>query len=845
MLKKILFLILFFICMGINIYFRLLPAYFPQLKKEAQVKTEEKIRQDAFKKVEELYPDFNPLAKNEIVKEITETEKKTKKIKEEVEEEYEKLKDKFQDDRGQTYLLEFDSYHWMRYIENILKNDHPGDKKVGGQSYDSYMLAPMGTEIVYARFSFYLAAFLYRTFSFLFESLPLTKFLFYLPVFYAFVFLTLLYLFCRYIFSDLAAFFCTLFVGLSRLFLFKSCAGWFDYDSLALIFPLVIAWLLISALRNKEKIKKLIFYSVLASFFLGLYAYTWVGWWFIFIVVGIAFIIGLANTYLINYKEKEKTNRGALNYLVSGSIFLAGGIAFCIIVAHINPIKFIFDGIKQNLNLGTPLFSSIWPNIYYTVGELQKANAEAMVEFLHGSLPFALSLIGMLWIYIKEKRSEKKDFLNIMFFWTIFMLFASLKARRFVIFLSLPLGLFFGGFVDEIAKIIKVKLSHNLKGGLIGLIIFLIASCWIIDTFIKEASTAANSIYPIMNDSWSEAMTYIKKNTPENSIINSWWDYGNIFETEGKRRVIFDNQSQNRPLAFWMAQVLLSADEEEAIRILRMLNNASDKTFDLLNQHIKDPFKSIVILEKLLASNAEDAKDILEKAKIPSHLVKKILDGLYKKPPPAYFIVEGSMILKMPSISFLGNWNFKKLYVRKNIYKNKEEILEGLNEIFNLTPDESKDLYEEDIFTSLTKEPYEGLSQRLKFYSSSVKGAKGEERGNIVYFDNDSIYDLNLNQILFFSPKESKYKIPENAFVFREGNFKKMSFKDSNTDMSVLVILEDDKYSSMFLDEELANSLFVHLYFLKGKKLKFFEPFYSDDEACIYVYRIKWEEFNE
>jgi hypothetical protein len=271
-----------------------------------------------------------------------------------------------------------------------------------------------------------------------------------------------------------------------------------------------------------------------------------------------------------------------------------------------------------------------------------------------------------------------------------------------------------------------------------------------------------------------------------------------------------------------------------------MVNNASDRTFDLLNERIKNPFRCIAILEKLLNSKRKDAQDILKKEKIPSRLIKEILDDLYKKPAPGYFIVEKSMIPKMPQISFLGGWDFRKLYVRENVRKGKKEILKDLAKVFGLTPEVSNTLYQEAVLTAIGAGINEGLSQRRKFYTPLTKGKK---KGNLIYFDNGLIYDLNAEgAILFFH--EGRYRIPKYAFVFKDGKITEMNFEDSDADISVLVIAENEEYNSIFLDRELATSLFSRLYFMKGKGLKYFEPFYSDDEAHIYVYRIKWEEFD-
>jgi len=842
--RSLLPLFFFIFCIGINIYFRLFPAYFPQLKKEAEKKVEQLMRDNSSKAVEELYPHLNSLSEEVVIDETVRMMKKDrKKVREQVDKVYKSLKDNFQNEKGRTYLLELDPYHWMRYVKNILNHGYPGDERRGNKSYDTYMLAPIGNEIGKVKFPFYLASFLYKGFTFFFKGMDVESFLFYLPIFYTFLFLSCLYFFCKHFFSDLAGFFTVLFVGLNGLLLQKSCAGWFDYDVFTLFFPLIIVWLIISSLKNKDKLSKLIFYSLSASFFLGVFAYSWVGWWFIFFIIGISFLFGIVNAYLINYSDKEKAKKEIVGYLLSGGIFLIGSILFCGVIAHINLVKDIFASLQYHKWLGSSLSASIWPNTYYTVGELQKVTPEAMVKYLYGRVVFILSLGGMLWIYLKKRR-EEPDFLNIMFFWVMLMVFVTLKGGvRFIVFVSLPLGIFLGGFVEEISQIVKKEFIEKGQRGMVGFIIFLGFLFWITNLFFKSGYSAASSSYPLMNDSWAKAMRFIRENTPKEAIINSWWDYGNIFEAVGERRVIFDGQSQNTPLAYWMGRVLVNPNEEEAIRILRMMNNASYKTFTFLNQYIKDPFRCYVVLEKLLKLNKEEAKEVLRKEKLPASGIEKVLADLFKKPAPAYFIVEGSMISKMPHIAFLGKWDIKKLYVKKHLSQSKEKVLKGLQEIFGLSSEESNAIYQETVLALSSKKANEALSKRLRFHPPLVKGRKEK---NIVYFDgNGLIYNLDTYEAIFYWPPARGYKIPRYVCVFEDGKLKRVNFENSNAEISVLVIKDKDSYSSIFLNGELAGSLFTRLFFFRGKEVKFFEPVYSDDNAKIYVYRIKWEAINE
>jgi dolichyl-diphosphooligosaccharide--protein glycosyltransferase len=83
----------------------------------------------------------------------------------------------------------------------------------------------------------------------------------------------------------------------------------------------------------------------------------------------------------------------------------------------------------------------------------------------------------------------------------------------------------------------------------IPLVIFLL--------FIISFNTAAgyfysNSMGPMMNTQWYEAMDFLANETPENSNVLSWWDFGYIFQYYGKRPTVSDGGWGPRdPVADW------------------------------------------------------------------------------------------------------------------------------------------------------------------------------------------------------------------------------------------------------------------------------------------------------
>ena len=109
---------------------------------------------------------------------------------------------------------------------------------------------------------------------------------------------------------------------------------------------------------------------------------------------------------------------------------------------------------------------------------------------------------------------------------------------------------------------------------------------------------------PIFNSTWDEALTKIKTDTPTDSIVNTWWAPGHFVKAIAHRGVPFDGASLNQSaVGYWMANMYLAQDENQARGILRMLNSSGNKATDYL---VKCGLKLSDATTLLLAIASED-----------------------------------------------------------------------------------------------------------------------------------------------------------------------------------------------------------------------------------------------
>ncbi len=834
--KRIIFIVSLSFVLGANIYFRAGSIYLPQLKDQAKSIVEQKIRQEVIKGIDEKFSDLNIFAKKTLANvALSDYKKQNKKeVEKLIQENYFKLKDPYQDAAGQTYLSELDCWDWAKYTENVFHSGHVGDKVVDGKELNSFMLAPSGSYISWNNFLFYFSSFLYKVFSFI-NPAPLFNFLFYLPLFFTAVFIVLLYLFCFYHWDNLTAVITSLFVGLSPIFLSRSCAGWFDTDIFNLLFPLLIVWSYLLAC-SASSVHLRTRHMCIAGFWVGLFCCTWQYWWFIATIIFVCEAYSMVNLVFIYWQYKEENFALFRQRLFSLSSFLLFSSFWVIIFSGIQPLKDLYGQIQHAFNLNTSLTVSIWPNVYSTVSELRKVDIVSLAKSIGGVGLLFLPVVslGGLFIFVFSKKKctvFQREAIVIMIFWFMSMCIACLKGIRFSMFIIVPLGLSLGWGVSELCKYYKTK--KIMLGYIAVIVIALMAGLF------NNAYSLFRGTYPLMGDTWYRALTQIKEYTPKEAIINSWWDFGDWFRVVANRRVIFDGQSQDMPQAYWMARVLITNNEKEAIRILRMLNNGGNKAFDIINEHIKDPIKSVIFLKKLLSCDILEAKNSLAKF-LPPLAAKDVSKILFNKPDKAYFVVDSTMQYKIFPISYIGNWDFVKFYINKNINKKtKEEITRQLSE-WGIDSSQARKLYDEAILVSQGNLDL-WLSPRLQLRGGIEMGS---ERNGAVFFDNGLVYNPKEQTVDMYSSADRKYITPGSLFILKQGKLEEISYPGNDLNPSVLIFKnQKEEYRCIAFDRELAGSLFARLLFLKGKGLKYFKPFIEEEgeDNYIGVFEIVWD----
>lgn len=895
---KTVFLIL--IPLIISIYLRMMPAYLPATDDWAENSVYSGIKNQIKDQIDQQYPNLPDANKDPLVE--TEFKKIIKQEKSMIEQQIkgtsEYFKSRLKNDNGQTYLLAIDPYFWMRKAENIVEHGYPGDEIKNGVQWNNHMLAPTGRPSDVS-FHSYFEAYLFKFIRMFNRDVGLMKVIFYVPILISALAIIPAFFIARRIGGNFGGFIAAFMVAIHPSFLTRTAGGFADTDAYNVMFPLYIAWFFLEAFEAKDTKKRIVFAS-LAGFVIGLFAFTWLGWWYIFDFILASAVIYLAYYILKNIKKlkwdffkliksPEIKNTGILLliFVISSAIFISLFTNFnAFRTAPLQPLSFI--QIKQVAT------SSVWPNVFTTVAEQNEASLGNVVNSNGGKFLFFLSLIGILFT-LTRKKIKKPLFLILSAGWYLITLFMVDNLITFLIFISFPIIIRLGIAIKDNEKEIDVKYailliiwfaatiyastkgvrftlllvpafgiafgiclgilykygSEFIEKGIhvnktIAKIIVLFILCLLIVAPYKSANATVENEIPSMNDAWWNSLEKIKLESEPNAIINSWWDFGHWFKMIADRAVTFDGTSQGTPQAHWIGNALLTDDEDTAIGILRMLDcsgySGGTYAFDEIDKTIKDVAKSVDIIYEMIVLGKEEARKVLKKYNIPNP--DKVLEHSHCDPPENYFITSEDMIGKSGVWGHFGSWDFDKALMyytlnNKEYKNNKEKSIDFLKGRFNLTETKAEDLYYDMQSLSTNREVNDWISP-WPGYASGLEGCS--KKDDEVICGNGLTVNLTNYNAEF--PTQQGIKHPNSLVYATKDEIKIKEFKNNTMGISAVLIPSGKGFKSILTSPEMAGSMFTRLFFIEGHGLKHFKKF-SDERSMfggrIIVWKIDWE----
>ena len=456
-----------------------------------------------------------------------------------------------------------------------------------------------------------------------------------------------------------AGLFASLFFAISPILILRGSIGWFKSEPLGLFYGLLAVYLLLSGIKSdkgKVSIAKIVGGGILLGFGLA----SWGGVQFFILPIGLLFLalpflrkddkfiilasVIFTSVFLLVTASFEKTGFAFISSL--SGFFLVGCNAFlvaCIIIRRISNKAQLRNGlallggaiiagiaIVSSGMIGLPSFRYLnAANPFLITTDMltdsvsEHATTTIDISFYFLSILMVFAGIGA-WLLFQKKvnhslkiKGEMAAFALIIGFLGIYFSSAFVRLEVFgsisVIILSSI------GISILISKILKGEHKPTSVVTKISFLVIIVALLVVPMAYPERNWSNSNAANPatilnsgtgfnISTNDWSDAMQWLKENTPEDAVIAAWWDYGYWISTLSERKTLSDNATTldwqiRKSASMFMStpdhawQILISDTETDVSSYYVTLptdltrpTKHSDDVYDL-NQDKLDEFK--------------------------------------------------------------------------------------------------------------------------------------------------------------------------------------------------------------------------------------------------------------
>ena len=421
----------------------------------------------------------------------------------------------------------------------------------------------------------------------------------------------------RIIGGTTAGLFAALFYSVSVPIVLRGTLGWFKSEPLGLFYGLLGLYLFLSGIKSKNKkitVSKLVTGGVMLGFGLS----SWGGIQFfvipigVFILIlpfvrkdhsfliwsiplfvvsflltivlferpGIEFVFGLggfsliiptgflvANAIIQKFSNTKNQTRNGLFFLFT--VIIAGSVLIFVNAdSEFLPLPSYryLNAINPFLTTTDPLVDSVSEHATTTLAQ----------SFFFHSILMIFAGIGVWLILSRKTENLKNDMMGFALVIGLLGVYVSSAFVRLEVFASVSIiilssiGLslltkkFFqrkSGF-NQIRNPTKISFVIVITALLFSPLVIPTNGNWIDSVKIPATILNGGTIYPVVTDDWKDSLEWIKKNTPEDSVIVAWWDYGYWITTLSERTTLADNATIDSKKISEIATVFLNPPDE-------------------------------------------------------------------------------------------------------------------------------------------------------------------------------------------------------------------------------------------------------------------------------------------
>jgi len=513
-------------------------------------------------------------------------------------------------------LNEFDPFFNFRATEFIIENGYleyfdwhddkswyPGGRNI---SASSQVMLHMTAAVTYQLFG---------------GDLSLYDFTILFPVIFGSLTVIVIFALVRVIGGTTAGLFAAILFSVSLPILLRGTIGWFKSEPLGIFFGILGLYFFLSGIKSENK-KIAIPKLIIGGIILGLGLSSWGGIQFFVIPIGM-FILVLpfvrkdhefiiwsipifVTSFLLTALMFEFVGTGFVFGLGGFSLIVPTGfLVFCIIIQKISKIEnktrngliFLFMVIiigsfllvinEEAEILPLPSFrylNAINPFLTTTIplvdSVAEHATTTLAQSFFFHSILMIFAGLG-IWIILSKKSKTILNVRNDMIAFSLIIgltgIYVSSAFVRLEVFASISLIILSSIGLSILIKEIfgnkntfeKFRTEKIVKISFLGVILILLViplmypnSNWINAAEAPPTILNGGSSYGVSTNDWTEPLEWIKNNTPEDSVIAAWWDYGYWITTMSDRTTLADNYTGNHARIELIAKTLLSPPDK-------------------------------------------------------------------------------------------------------------------------------------------------------------------------------------------------------------------------------------------------------------------------------------------
>ncbi len=709
------------------------------------------------------------------------------------------------------YLLESDPYYYYYLTENILNTGRIAKEIKGSKYYEPLMTAPFGfwQPMTYHP---YVGFFIYKIFKILDPNISLMAAVAYTPIIIMCLVLAAFFLLCYTLkVSAYASFIAGLFFVMAPVILKRSSIGWYDTDPYNLLFPLLLLTILLKAITQYD-LKHLLRSAILFALVMTGFASIWQGWGFMLVISLAILAICGGYSFLIRKNNLSIHQYSFLALFIIVSTLLGISLLFSF-GDFFNLIK---EGLGELLKF-TVKGLSLWPNLFMEVGELKRASTQDIIADSGGILFLltgTLSLLYSLWQAFRNPLKEQT--LRIIALTTFFIscVLLTIQAERFDIFALLGLALFLSIGLNAFFEKLSLSNFHWITPAVVILLTFFI--------FINAQKNIRITLTPIFNSTWEKALIDIKNLTPVDSIINGWWPPGHFIKAIAQRRVMFDGATLGESATgYWMANILLNENEDEAAGLLRMINLSGNKTVDFLTSKKLKTSEAVTLVSTIASKSDFTSTPLLRAILNKEEDVQTVLNLTRGGFPHSYILLYNELVDQNIGLTFMGRWNIQKI--------------EKLNEnpkLLASIPSRNTPAYIDFLWQ---------LAGGQTHYSPPLSLINQDEK--IIYFSENLEIDKQTMKAAINSPTYGKGFPTSIVYLDNQKIAEKINL-NANLKYSVVLYSQDGQMMARLMDRSLANSLLIKLFYFNAAGLKHFKSLTSANDMTgrtqIKVFETNW-----